>query len=485
MKIFPKIRAFILAFVIMFIFQLTYSVQVKADSSSSSGFDVIFLLDASGSMKKSDPEQLRSEAIKLFLDMSTAKGSKFGLVAYSDSIVREQSLKSLIAQSDKDNIKNMTEGIPFGEKTDTGLGLSEAVKLMDSGHEAGDTPVIILLSDGKNDPKRSSTDSVKDINNAIATAKSKGYPIYTIGLNYDGTVDKAQLINISNSTGGKNYITNNSKDLPTILTDIYANINNSNVNQGGVILANGEFQQFKINIPNDNVAEANVSMLSNNPVDVELSDNKDKEIVLPSKNAYVTSSKKYSELKLIKPSKGNWLLKVKGVSGDKINISYVFSQKASGKGSTAANKNINALTKTQNTWLYAAIIIGIIIMFIIILIILKKRRIKKGFGRVMLEIKDEKTQVTMTPQYKVLEGYVNKFSLYEVLGLKEEYSEAENLYFRFGNDVLFLDNKSKCVVQRSGRIIGKDEKLQLTNGERIVAFLVKASKSVAIEFFAE
>lgn len=483
MKKFLKIKKYMLALSIIFAVQLMYTVPVLAENNS--GFDVIFLLDASGSMKKSDPEQLRSEAIKLFLDMSTAKESKFGLVAYSDSIVREQSLKSVVTQSDKDNIKNMTEGIPFGEKTDTGLGLSESVKLMEAGHEAGHTPVIILLSDGKNDPKRSSADSIKDINNAITAAKTNGYPIYTIGLNYDGTVDKTQLSSISSSTGGKNYITNNSKDLTSILTDIYANINNSSVNQGGTLLANGDFQEFKINIPNDNVAETNVSMLSNNPVEVKLSDNKGEEVKLPSEKAELTTSKKYSELKLIKPSKGEWVLKVKGVSGDKIDISYVFSQKASNKSSSAVNKNINTIGKTQNGVLYGAITIGIVILIIILFIFLKKGRRKKGFGRVRLEIKDEKTQETMAPQYKLLEGYVDKFSLYEVLGLKEDYREAENLYFKFGNDVLFLDNKSKCVVQRLGRIVSKDEKLQLTNGERIVAFLVKTSKSVAIEFFAE
>lgn len=475
----------ILIFVIMLFTLNVYTVPVKADSSSNTGFDVIFLLDASGSMKKSDPEQLRSEAIKLFLDMSKVQGSKFGLVAYSDSIVREHSLDSIASQADKDNLKNMTEGIPFGEKTDTGLGLSEAVKLMENGHDSSHTPVIILLSDGKNDPKRSSADSVKDIHNAIELAKAKGYPIYTIGLNYDGTVDKAQLSDISTNTGGKNYITNSSKDLTSILTDIYANINNSNVNQGGTLLANGDFQEFKINIPDDSIAEANISMLSNNPVEVKLSDNKGKEVIFPSEQANLTTSKKYSELKLIKPSKGNWLLKVKGMSGDKIDISYVFSAKSSVKTNTSVNKNVNTTSKTQNLGLYAAAAAIIAVLLAIVIFVLIKGKKKKGFGRIKLEIKDEKTQETMEPQYKVLEGYIDKFSLYELLGLNEEFSEADQLYFKFGNDTLFLDNKSKCVVQRSGRIIGKDERLQLTNGERIVAFLVKASKSVVIEFFAE
>lgn len=401
MKILFRSRTYILAFIVILLIQVVYIIPAEAVSSSSSNLlDAVFLMDASGSMKKSDPEELRNEAIKLFLDMSTASGSKFGLVAYSDTIVREHNLDMAASSADKDNIKNMTQGIPFGQKTDTGLGLKEAVKLMEKGHEEGHIPIIILLSDGKNDPKRSSADSLKDINDAINTAKAKNYPIYTIGLDFDGTVDKAQLSEISNSTGGKNYITDNPKDLTSILTNIYTDINNANVNKGGTSTGNKNFQ------------------------------------------------------------------------------------KSANKNGTAANKNPNSVAGIQNGVLYLVLVILIILLFIVLIIVKRSRR-KKGFGRIMLEVKDEKTQETMSPQYKALDGYVDKFSLYEVLGLKEEYSETANLYFKFGNDALLLDNESKCIVQRFGRIIEKGEKLQLTSGERIVAVLAKASKSVAVEFFAE
>ena len=103
----------------------------------------------------------------------------------------------------------------------------------------------------------------------------------------------------------------------------------------------------------------------------------------------------------------------------------------------------------------------------------------------MLEVKDESTEEYLSPQYRVLENYSVKFSLYEVLGLKEEYLEAEDLFFRFGQDCLIIDNKSKCIIQKSGRSLEKVEKIQLVSGERIVIFLEKASKSVAFEFYAE
>ncbi|MFL0252489.1 vWA domain-containing protein [Clostridium neuense] len=569
-------QVFLIMLIIMM--QILYIPKFYAESTSHSNLDTVFLLDSSGSMKESDPEEIRIEAIKMFLDMSENSGNKFGLVAYSDNIVREHNLDAVNSKDDKENIKNMTNGIQLGQKTDTGMGLKEAVNLMNSGHESGHRPVIILLSDGKNDPARSSEESKKDLNNAIETAKNKGYKIYTIGLNYDGTVDKNQLSNISESTGGKSYITNTAADLPKILTDIYADNSKVKVQDGGTIAANGAFQEVKINIPNSDVEEANVSMLSTKPLDIKLIDNKGKEVDLPSQNAYVSTSKKYTLLKILKPEKGVWTLKVKGVSGDNIKVNFVYNynltvgtsisptsikkgdsinvsaylmsngQRVSDKSvytgvhaklviknlkdnstkESSLTKNAGDFTgkykfdalgsyevsvkldgnsffresspvtiKVQDAALAGSkksnavqIIIIILVVLAILLLalftIMKiKRGIKKGFGRVMLEVKDESTGEISSPKYKLLEGYTGKFSLYEVLGLKEEFSETEKLNFRFGNECLILDNKSECIVKRSGRNVENGENIEILNGDRIVIVLSKVEKTVSMEFYTD
>lgn len=568
----------LLLVMLIVIIQALYIPEVYAEGTSHSNLDTVFLLDSSGSMKESDPEEIRTEAIKMFLDMSEDSGNKFGLVAYSDNIVREHSLDAVNSKADKENIKNMTSGIQLGQKTDTGLGLKEAVSLMNNGHESGHRPVIILLSDGKNDPERSKADSEKDLNSAIETAKSKGYKIYTIGLNYDGTVDKGQLSNISESTGGKSYITNTAADLPKILTDIYADNSKVKVQDGGGVTANGAFQDVKISIPNSDVEEANISMLSSKPLEVKLVDNKGKEVALPSQKAYLSTSKKYTLLKLIKPEKGDWTLKVKGINGDNIKVSFVYNydltvgtsinptsikkgdsinvsaylmssgQKVSDKsvyngvnaklivknlkdndakeidltknssdftgkykfdneGNYEVNvkldgnsffresspvkitvKNGTAVgSKKSNTVKIIIIIVAALIALLLALFIIKsiKKNIRKGFGRVMLEVRDESTDEVMSPKYKLLEGYTGKFSLYEVLSLKEEFSETENLYFRFGNECLILDNKSECIVKKSGRNVEKGENAEILNGDRIVVCLNKVEKSVSMEFYTD
>ncbi|MGH4122407.1 MAG: vWA domain-containing protein [Clostridium sp.] len=576
----------LMAFIIVLTLQISWVVSVFAKPSAEvSNLDVIFVLDASGSMKTSDPQEIRTEAIKMFLDMCGTSGNKVGLVAYSDNIIRLHNLAQMNSAADKDSVKRMTTGIPFGQKTDTGMGIKEAVKLMESGHDDTHKPIIILLSDGKNDPQRSMNESLKDLNDATNTAKSKGYPIYTIGLNYDGTVDKAQLESLSSKTKGKTYITNKAEELTQILTDIYADNSKINIQNGGSIIANGGFQDVKLNIPNDNVLEANVSILSNKPVSVKLVNPKGVEAPIPSKDIIFTSSSKYSMLKIVKPVQGDWIIKVKGISGDKINISYIFNydielkakfnpvapktgevmnieayflgngqviddnelykdMKAkivvknlksgdikefplqnsdhlfSGKYTLQDNNKYEVKARVDGKSFYretspitigggnvvkpsnntqaqesgskkniASIIFAVLAIIALIIIVIvgvvKKKNKATGFGRVMFQIRDENTNEVSAPQHRSLHTYNGKFSLYDVLGLKEEFSEVVDLKFYFKkDDSIEIANNSQCSVQKSGRVISKDIKTKLYNGERIVVLLNKSSKSIIIEFYS-
>ncbi len=579
-----KIKS-ILVITVILVFQLGSIPLVNAQNNTpSSNLDVVFVLDSSGSMKESDPEEIRTEAIKMFLDMSQVQGNKVGLVAYSDNVVREHNLDTINSSDDKERIKNMAVNIPFGQKTDTGAGILEAANLMDSGHDKSHKPMIILLSDGKNDPLRKSEDSLKDLKTAISTCKDKGYPVYTIGLNYDGSVDKTQLEEMSSETKGKNYITNTASDLPKILTDIYADNSKLKVQDGGTVTSNGEYQDLKVKIPNSNVLEANISMISDSKVEVKLLDPKGKEVNIPSSSAVFTTSKKYSMLKLIKPTEGEWTVKVKGANGSDIKVSYIFNydltleanftpktpkngdklkveayfasnvQKVSDKalynnmkaklvvkdmkgnlvkeiplnyeeevfkgeysipdkgkyelkvrvdgnslyrestalivGNEAGSADVktagNSASKTS-ILKKPAVLGGIAVVIAAILLggaffLVKKKRVQ-GFGRVELSIRDENSGEMSPPQFRNLDGYVGSFTLFEILALKQEFAETDAIKFLFRNDDgVEVINKSKCVIQRSGRKIENDSKLTMYNGNKITVILNNVSKSIVIEF---
>lgn len=289
----------------------------------SPNIDVLFVVDASKSMTKSDPDKLNGEAMKMFIDMCHIKGDKGGMVAYSGGIIRESNLKVLNSIEDKDKLKDTLSNLELGNWTDIGLGLKRAVEIMKDGHDKKNKPVIILLSDGKNDPERDNQISKDDLSAALNEAKSQKYPIYTIGLNADGSVDNNQLQYISNETGGKNFITSSAKDLPSILKSIFADNSRLKAQQENTIIGTGDFEDVDIKIPDANIVEANISILSKEPVEVKLEDPSGKEVQIPSNKVIYTKSNKYSMVKLLTPVKGEWNLKVKGSKDNRIDVSLV------------------------------------------------------------------------------------------------------------------------------------------------------------------
>jgi Ca-activated chloride channel homolog len=325
MKYYQKKTLFIVVILLICsIFPFIDEYKIFAESIEvSNEVDVVFVIDASKSMNKSDPSGLTSEAMKMFIDMCHIKGDKGGMVAYSGEVIKEYPLKYMNSQSDKSLLKDTLTGLQLGNWTDIGLGLRRAVSMLKDGHGNNSRPILILLSDGKNDPKHDKKASQDDLTAALNEAKTQQFPIYTIGLNADGTVDKNQLETISKETNGKNFITNNAVELPKILREIFADNSRLKILQDETINGNSQFQNVKINIPDSNTVEANISILSSKPVELRLKDAKEHDVKIPSEKVMYTTSKNYSILKLISPEKGDWLLSVKGSTGDKMDISLI------------------------------------------------------------------------------------------------------------------------------------------------------------------
>ncbi|MFB5673877.1 VWA domain-containing protein [Paenibacillus terreus] len=303
---------------------------LKADAASSvSQVDAVLVVDVSNSMNTSDPDKIGNEAMKMFIDMLSQQDNKVGIVAYTDVIQREKALLTVKSQEDKAGLKEFIDGLNRGAYTDTSVGIKEAVNLLQDGAEAGHAPMIVMLADGNNDLNektgRTEADSQQDMQQAVAEAKQNGIPIYTIGLNADGKLNKESLASIAKETGGKSFITSNADDLPGILSEIFASNLDLNVVPLKSMTGNGQYQDVTVNVPNENVLEANISIMSSKPVDARLVDPEGKIRQIPANDILLSKSKSYSLIKMLKPQAGDWKLQIKGVSQDKIDINLVFN----------------------------------------------------------------------------------------------------------------------------------------------------------------
>jgi hypothetical protein len=300
---------------------------LHAASGATQQMDAVLAMDASTSMNDSDKNKVANEAMKMFVDMASISGDKIGLLSYTDQIVREKALLKIDSAADKDELKSFIDQLTRGPYTDIAVGVGEAVKILESGREAGHYPLVVLLSDGNNSLKQGRTQeqSNQELQAAVKKAKDRSIPIYTIGLNADGQLNKEVLESISRETGGKLFVTSTADTLPQILSEIFANHLKLKVVPLTGFTANGDYQDVTVSIPNGNVMEANVSIMSSRPVEVKLIDPAGQERKVPSDGVVYSKSAAYSLVKLVKPVQGDWKLQIKGIDQDKININLVYN----------------------------------------------------------------------------------------------------------------------------------------------------------------
>ncbi|MGO4545570.1 VWA domain-containing protein [Paenibacillus sp. 2TAB23] len=305
------------------------SLSIVQAAQGTSRIDAVLVLDVSHSMSTSDPGKIGNEAMKMFIDMLSTKGDQVGIVAYTDEIQREKALLEIESAADKTNLKGFIDQLNRGAYTDVSVGVKEAVQILEDGADPAHEPMIILLADGNNDfndaSGRTQAQSDTDMDKAIQEANDSGVPIYTIGLNADGKLNKEALAELSDLTGGKSFSTDSADDLPQILSEIFASHLDLNVVPVDSFTADGNYQNVKISVPNANVLEANISIMSSQPVEAKLIDPAGNSVAIPSDDILLSKSKSYSLIKLLSPVEGDWTLQVKGVNRDKIDINLIFN----------------------------------------------------------------------------------------------------------------------------------------------------------------
>ncbi|WP_128659597.1 vWA domain-containing protein, partial [Paenibacillus sp. 598K] len=331
-----RIRATHRYLYILLVLSLLLAVAAPAHASppasqggASAKLDAVLLLDVSKSMNSSDPNNIGAEAMKMFIDMLSAQGDKVGVVAYTDRIEREKALLSIQSQADKETLKTFIDQLGRGTYTDTSVGLTAALQQLRDAADPNHEPLIILFTDGNNDydPKtgRTAADSDQEKAAALQQAQAEGIPVYTIGLNANGSLNSDVLAGISDQTGGKSFATNTADDLPRILSEIFAAHQELNIVPVDSFTADGTVRDIPIQVPNANVLEANISVMSSQPVEARLLDPSGAEVAIPSDEVLLTRSSSYSLIKLLRPAQGQWTLQIKGVPQDKIDINLIFT----------------------------------------------------------------------------------------------------------------------------------------------------------------
>lgn len=311
--------------------------QTTADNMS---FDVIFAIDGSGSMKKSDALKLRLTAGRLFTEMTYSNTSRAGFVQFTNIIMDSQGLTDLSTEDSKASFRDRLSGLQDSVKgswdTDISLGLTQALNLLKEGDSFnGDrNPMIILLSDGNTDlpnGPRTVEESNAELTGTLSEAASLGVPIYSIGLNYDGKLNVDYMQNIANQTGGAFYNITTATDFNKYMTDIFGNVADGDLTGLNPAYIDGRFVTDFV-IDNGSVLMANIVILTDKGVsDPQLIDPTGAVVPLDADHGVIVSTdtsdenkvSTYTILKIMYPVQGAWKVSVKGEADDAVQVNLL------------------------------------------------------------------------------------------------------------------------------------------------------------------
>ncbi|MCD8105068.1 MAG: VWA domain-containing protein [Lachnospiraceae bacterium] len=309
-----------------------------ADATESTSMDVILVLDLSGSMKYNDENHISQSGAKMFIDMMESTGSRAGLVAFSDELVETYSLTSLSTADDKTALKNVIDSLSYDGDTDIGTALETAVSMLTSATDVGNKKAIIFFTDGAIDLPNASAgeseaeaESLSKTQSAMTTAASSGIPIYTIGLNANGNADTELISEIASSTGATSDIVTSASELPEIFSNIFADFVESEINDlGNITISSADtYESVGFSIPNDSVLEANIVMITSSDTgkvtDILLTDPSGNTLSPDGSSIILTTDDNYSNIKLVGPSSGSWVLQIKGDAGCEVHVNLIYN----------------------------------------------------------------------------------------------------------------------------------------------------------------
>lgn len=299
--------------------------RAAESSSGSRRFNVVVVLDASGSMQYTDPEGYRFEAIRLFTGLLAERGNTLGGVVFNTSIAGEQELARIQDQAGKDLVLSTIE-TASGKSgwTNTGAGLSRAVEMIESRGDPSLDSVILLLSDGNTEMgSQEETQAALDLKaDAIQAARDDKIAIYSVCLNANQEADVAEMDQISRGTGGVFMEVTEAEDLKDVFNTFYELIYDTRTTPIDVddnVFPDSGILETEFDVPGLGVEEVNIIIYGHaTSITLYRPDG------TPSDVSRIDSST-FTMLKLTDVVPGTWKLVTEGVPGDEIRIDMVIN----------------------------------------------------------------------------------------------------------------------------------------------------------------
>lgn len=273
--------------------------------------DTALIIDSSGSMGWNDPQDLRKDAAKAFVDTAN-DDDQIAIIDFDSYSYVPWSLQPLTAN--RDGIKSAIDSIDSWGGTNISSGLLTGYNELDSSTQPYKKAAVLL------------TDGQGYYNNEADLYQDRGWPIYTIGLG--SSTNPVLLQNIADVSGGKYFQLTSALQLTKVYFEIATEIAGGKViSYTTTQLEQSSFWETIINIPPlqeiinffANWGGSEVDMTLVTPTGV---------VINPSTqdtNIYHAKGLTYELYRINNPEAGEWMVQLYGtdipVGGETVNIS--------------------------------------------------------------------------------------------------------------------------------------------------------------------
>ena len=193
------------------LFQFLYELSFKQSNKIIN--DVVVLIDTSGSMSKTDPNNERFDAVNNLLN-SMNSGNRAAVYKFDDHAAKVKEM-SYVTKAVKEDIINKLQEYrnPYGN-TNMGEALNMAYDEITRSKESGKNPMVIMLSDGGDNYNLDNK-----FDKTMKPYNDNEIPVYTVGMSSGDNF--YMLKKIAKASGGDYYNVKDVKDIKNTFVKIY------------------------------------------------------------------------------------------------------------------------------------------------------------------------------------------------------------------------------------------------------------------------
>jgi len=218
----PCLRSFLLICSVVICAGFSSAWAQGAAKSKRAQLDVVLVFDASGSMLKTDPQNLRYEGAKLLLSFLD-DGDRLGIVQFASSAKVVQEMEVFSAAQVGRVTAKIQDIAAEGVFTDIAEGIKLGRAILETNPRAEAQRVIVLLSDGRvePDPKVSPAfaRTLELVHDILPGLRAKETRVFTLA--FSDQADRAFLAEMAAATDGLTWFTKTPEDVHRSFAELF------------------------------------------------------------------------------------------------------------------------------------------------------------------------------------------------------------------------------------------------------------------------